>query len=103
MVTFLSYISNACHSLLGVAERLQHTSPKRLYVLICKASNMQLEALHTAKSYTRRFVLTCSDAMQHLHYALNRVCCDILQMMEQLRFAAKEGFVAFAQLALLAN
>ena len=26
MVTFLSYISNACHSLSGVAERLQHTS-----------------------------------------------------------------------------
>ena len=25
MVTFLTYISNACHSLLGVAERLQHT------------------------------------------------------------------------------
>ena len=25
MVTFLSYISNACHSLSGVAERLQHT------------------------------------------------------------------------------
>ena len=25
-VTFLSYISNACHSLSGVAERLQHTS-----------------------------------------------------------------------------
>ena len=24
-VTFLTYISNACHSLLGVAERLQHT------------------------------------------------------------------------------
>ena len=25
MVTFLTYISNACHSLSGVAERLQHT------------------------------------------------------------------------------
>ena len=25
MVTFLSYVSNACHSLSGVAERLQHT------------------------------------------------------------------------------
>ena len=25
MVAFLSYISNACHSLSGVAERLQHT------------------------------------------------------------------------------
>ena len=25
MVTFLSRISNACHSLSGVAERLQHT------------------------------------------------------------------------------
>ena len=25
MITFLTYISNACHSLLGVAERLQHT------------------------------------------------------------------------------
>ena len=25
MVSFLSYISNACHSLSGVAERLQHT------------------------------------------------------------------------------
>ncbi len=24
MVTFLSYISNACHSFRGVAERLQH-------------------------------------------------------------------------------
>ena len=25
LVTILSYISNACHCLLGVAERLQHT------------------------------------------------------------------------------
>ena len=32
MVT-LSYISNACHSLSGVAERLQHTSQTTLYVL----------------------------------------------------------------------
>ena len=28
MVTFLSYISNVCHSLSGVAERLQHTVPQ---------------------------------------------------------------------------
>ena len=28
MVTFFSYISNACHSLSGVAERLQHTYSK---------------------------------------------------------------------------
>ena len=31
-VTFLTYISNACHSLLGVAERLQHTSMRLLCV-----------------------------------------------------------------------
>lgn len=41
--------------------------------------------------------------MQHLQYALNKVCCNLLQMMEQMRSAAKEGFVAFAQMALLAN
>ena len=29
MVTFLSYISNACHSLSGVAEWLQHTCPQQ--------------------------------------------------------------------------
>ena len=31
MVTFLSYFSNACHSCLGVAERLKHTVELRRY------------------------------------------------------------------------
>ena len=33
VVTFLSYISNACHSLSGVAERLQHTIAVRAILL----------------------------------------------------------------------
>ncbi len=59
--------------------------------------------IDTAESYTRRFLSACNNAMQRLQCALNRVCCDVLQMMEQMRSAAKEGFVAFAQMALLAN
>ena len=35
MFTFLSYISNACHSLSGVAERLQHTRTLNYKQLSC--------------------------------------------------------------------
>ena len=54
MVTFyliLSYISNACHSLPGVAERLQHTYVRTLYYIVC------LSEWHVAPSIYVRCIL----------------------------------------------
>ena len=47
MVAFLSYISNACHSLSGVAERLQHTLIPLVRVA-CGSSIPYIEKCETA-------------------------------------------------------
>ena len=51
MVTFLTYISNACHSLLGVAERLQHTLKCRLLKLYQQRLSLFVRGGRAAPTY----------------------------------------------------
>ena len=89
MITFLSYISNACHSLSGVAERLQHTHRNLTYhlyiilampVTLCQAgvargSNIHSEMLlvlrdgSAAPTYTPKAPRT---RLQHKHRELSQ-------------------------------